>query len=38
MNAWEIGMVALAGQLIAILATLYPATAAARMRPVEGLH
>jgi lipoprotein-releasing system permease protein len=38
MNAWEIGAVALAGQLIAVLATLYPAIAAARMRPVEGLH
>jgi len=38
MSAWSIGCVALAGILISILATLYPAYVGARLRPIDGLR
>jgi lipoprotein-releasing system permease protein len=37
LNPYEIGAVLAAGLTIAVLATLYPAWAAARLKPVEGL-
>ena len=38
MNPLEIGLVFAAALLIAVLATLYPAWVAARLKPVEGLR
>jgi lipoprotein-releasing system permease protein len=38
LNPWEIAAVFLASMSIALLATLYPALEAARLRPVEGLR
>jgi lipoprotein-releasing system permease protein len=38
MNPFEIGAVFTAALVIAILATLYPAWVAARLRPVDGLR
>jgi lipoprotein-releasing system permease protein len=35
---WAVGAVTLAGVLISVVATLYPAYVAARLRPVEGLR
>ena len=38
MNPTEVVLVAVAALVIGILATLYPAWSAARLRPVEGLR
>ena len=38
MSPWEIGSVFLAAMSIALVATLYPALLAGRLRPVEGLR
>lgn len=38
MSAWSIGAVALAGILISVVATLYPAYIGARLRPIDGLR
>jgi lipoprotein-releasing system permease protein len=38
MDGTVIGMVAVAGVLISVLATLYPAWVGARLRPVDGLR
>jgi len=38
MNPYEVVLVAVAALVIGILATLYPAWSAARLRPVEGLR
>jgi len=38
MSPWSIGAVALAGILISVIATLYPAYVGARLRPIDGLR
>jgi lipoprotein-releasing system permease protein len=38
MSPWSILAVALAGVLISIVATIYPAYIGARLRPIDGLR